>query len=110
MRAEEPASPGADVSVTLAPVVVNASFEMTRPSTAIDSAIRSTWREMDEKRKRDDELARSPVWNARFWSYVPFRLGLSDPKEFFIPSYSTASYRAIDAELRLSEKRALFEH
>ncbi len=107
-RAQESQTPGSDVSVTLAPVVVTATFEMPRPPGTTELAIRALSREMEEKQKRDEEIAKSPLWNARFWGYIPFRLGLSDPKDFFIPNYSTAMYRGLDTEVRRSEKQSLF--
>ncbi len=107
-HAQDSTAPGSDISVALAPVIVTSSFEMPREPGTTELAIRALSREMEQKQKRDEEVASAPVWNARFWSYIPFRLGLPDAKEFFIPNYSTPAYRAFEIELQVSEKQSLF--
>lgn len=92
----------------LTPIVIQGTFELSLRPTATELALKAVERLMVEKQTHDDAIARSPFWNARFWSEIPFTFGLSDPKDFALPSYSTANYRGGEAQVRFSEKQTLF--
>ena len=65
----------------------------------------------DTNKALEEATARSPVFNARFWSYIPMRLesSSSDSSQFFIPSYLMSDYRNAERALQESRKHSLFE-
>ena len=100
-----------ETTVDLPGVVVTSSFELRRTPSAADSFMRYLDRQIDARRAADEAIARTPFWNARFWSYIPIGLGSSsiDPTQFFTPSYLTQDYRNDARVLEESRKRSLFE-
>jgi hypothetical protein len=93
-----------DQVVEIAPIVVTGTFELRRAPTAVDSFTRYLEQQLETKRAEQEAIARSPIWNARFWSFIPIRLESStDSHQFFIPSYSTPEYR--EAARRMDDFR-----
>jgi len=79
-----------DQVVEIAPLVVTGSFELRRAPAAVDSFPRYLEQQSETKRAEQEATARSPIWNARFWSFIPIRLESSiDSHQFFVPGYST---------------------
>ena len=93
-----------DQVVEIASIVVKGTFELRRAPTAVDSFTRYLEQQIETKRAEQEAIARSPIWNARFWSFIPIRLESSiDSHQFFIPSYSTPEYR--EAARRMDDFR-----
>jgi len=83
-----------DQVVEIAPIVVTGTFELRREPVAVDSFTRYLERQIETKRTERDSRDSSPIWNARFWSFIPIRLELSsDSRQFFTPNYLTQEYR-----------------
>ena len=83
-----------DQVIEIAPIVVTGTFELRREPTAVDSFTRYLERQTETKRTEQEAVDRSPIWNARFWSFIPIRLELSsDSRQFFTPNYLTQEYR-----------------
>jgi len=79
-----------DQVVEIAPLLVTGSFELRRAPAAVDSFTRYLEQQSETKRAEQEATARSPIWNARFWSFIPIRLESSiDSHQFFVPGYST---------------------
>jgi len=79
----------------IAPIVVTGTFELRRAPTAGDSFTRYLEQQIETKRAKQEAMAGSPIWNARFWSFIPVRLESSpDSHQFFIPRYCAPEYRA----------------
>jgi hypothetical protein len=90
--------------VEIAPIVVTGTFELRRAPTAGDSFTRYLEQQIETQRVKQEAIAGSPIWNARFWSFIPIRLESStDSHQFFIPSYSTPEYR--EAARRIDDFR-----
>ena len=100
-----------ETTVDLPGVVVTGTFELRRTPTPADSFMKYLDRQIDAKRAAEEAIARAPVWNARFWSYIPIGLGSSsiDPMQFFTPSYLTQEFRNDTRALEESRKHSLFE-
>ncbi len=98
-------------TVDLPGVVVTGSFELRRTPSPADSFMKYLDKEIDARRAAEEAIARAPFWNARFWNYIPMRLGSSsiDPTQFFTPSYLTLDYRNAARALDESRKQSLFE-
>jgi hypothetical protein len=93
-----------DQVVEIDPIVVTGSFELRRAPAAVDSFTRYLEQQSETKRAEQEALARSPIWNARFWSLIPIRLESSiDSHQFFVPIYSTPEYR--EAARRIDDFR-----
>jgi hypothetical protein len=100
-----------ETMVDLPGVVVTGSFELGRTPSPADSFMKYLDKQIDVKRAAEEAITRAPFWNARFWSYIPIRLGSSsiDPTQFFTPSYLTLDYRNAARSLEESRKQSLFE-
>lgn len=100
-----------ETTVDLPGVVVTGTFELRRTPSAADSFMKYLDKQIDAKRAAEEAIARAPFWNARFWSYIPMRLGASqnDSSQFFTPSYLTQEYRNAARALEESRKHSLFE-
>jgi len=100
-----------ETTVDLPGVVVTGAFELRRSPTPADSFMKYLDKQIDARRAADEASARTPFWNARFWSYIPMRLESSsiDPTQFFTPSYLTLDYRNDARLLEESRKHSLFE-
>ena len=88
----------------IAPIVVTGTFELRRAPTAGDSFTKYLEQQIETKRAKQEAMAGSPIWNARFWSFIPVRLESStESHQFFIPSYCTPEYR--EAARRIDDFR-----
>jgi hypothetical protein len=95
----------------LPPIVVTGTFELRRAPSPTDSFARHLEKEIEARRAAEDAVARSPIFNARFWSYIPLRLEScsSNSSQFFTPSYLTSDYRNAARALEESRKQPLFD-
>jgi hypothetical protein len=93
-----------DQAVEIAPIVVTGTFELRRAPTPVDSFTRYLEQQIETKRAEQEAIAGSPIWNARFWSFIPIRLESSmNSYQFFVPNYSTLEYR--EAARRIDDFR-----
>jgi len=97
--------------VTLPPMVVTGTFELRQGPSVTDLFTQHLMRQAEAKRALDEATARAPLFNAKFWSYIPMRLesSSSDSSQFFTPSYLTLDYRNADRALQESRKQSLFD-
>jgi hypothetical protein len=97
--------------VMLPPIVVTGSFELRQGPSVTDLFTQHLQRQIEAKRALEDATASSPIFNARFWSYIPMRLesSSSDSSQFFTPSYLTTDYRNAERALQESRKQSLFD-
>ena len=97
--------------VTLPPIVVTGTFELRQTPSTIDLFTLHLQRQMVTKRTVEEMVARSPLFYARFWAYIPMRLesSSSDSSQFFTPSYLTTDYRSAERALQESRKQSLFD-
>ncbi len=107
LRAQNSQPAKSEVVAELAPMVISGSFELQRQPAIIDLAIKDV--ERQSKQKAAEEAARAPLWNARFWQYVPIHLGPSDDQVFFTPSYLSLSNQDAVRALEFSKKHDLFK-
>ena len=95
--------------VEIAPIVVTGTFELRRSPPAVDAFTRYLEKRIEAQREQEEAIARSPIWNARFWSLVPLRLESStNLNEFFVPNYSTIAYREDTRKIDDFRKHSLF--
>ncbi len=97
--------------VTLPPIVVTGTFELRQTPSAIDLFTLHLQRQIETKRALEEATARSLIFNARFWSYIPMKLesSSSDSSLFFTPSYLSTDYRNAERALQESRKQSLFD-
>jgi hypothetical protein len=97
--------------VTLPPIVVTGTFELRQGPSITDLFTQHLQKQIEAKRALEEATARSPIFNARFWSYIPMRLesSSSDSSQFFTPSYLTTDYRNAERALQESRKQSLFD-
>jgi len=97
--------------VTLPPMVVTGTFELRQGPSVTDLFTLHLQRQVETKRALEEATARSLIFNARFWSYIPMRLesSSSDSSQFFTPSYLLPDYRNAERALRESRKQSLFD-
>jgi hypothetical protein len=97
--------------VTLPPMVVTGTFELRQGPSVTDLFTQHLLRQIEAKRVLEEAAARSLIFNARFWSYIPMRLesSSSDSSQFFTPSYLTTDFRNAERALRESRKQSLFD-
>lgn len=95
----------------LAPIVVTGTFELRPTPSFTNSFARDLEKQIEARRATEEAAARSPFFNARFWSYIPIRLESSslNPSLFFTPSYLSADYRNSARVLEESRKQSLFD-
>ena len=90
--------------VEIAPIVVTGTFELRRAPTAGDSFTRYLEQQIETRRAKEEAIAGSPIWNARFWSFIPIRLESSTgSQQLLIPNYSMPEYR--EAARRIDDFR-----
>ncbi len=96
--------------VTLPPLVVTGTFELHQGPSVVDLFTQHLSRQIEARRTVEEMVARSPLFYARFWNYIPMRLESSsnDSSLFFTPSYLSQDYRNAERELRESSKQSLF--
>ena len=106
-------SPRAQEAVVaeLPPMVVTGSFELRPAPSTTDLFAKYLEKEIETRRAADEALSRSPFWNARFWSYIPLRLGAAENNsfEFLTPRYLTLDYLHTERALETSRKQSLFD-
>jgi hypothetical protein len=97
--------------VTLPPIVVTGTFELRQGPSVTDLFTQHLQKQIEAKRALEETTSSSPLFNARFWSYIPMRLesSSSDSSLFFTPSYLKPDYRNSERSLRESRKQSLFE-
>jgi hypothetical protein len=97
--------------VTLPPIVVTGTFELRQGPSVTDLFTQHLLRQMEAKRVLEEATARSLIFNARFWSYIPMKLesSSSDSSLFFTPSYLSTDYRNAERALQESRKQSLFD-
>ena len=95
----------------LPPIVVAGAFELRQAPSVTDLFAAHLEKQIETKQAVEEAVSRSPVFNARFWSYIPLRLESSsiDSSQFFTPSYLTSDYRNSARLLEESSKRSLFD-
>jgi hypothetical protein len=97
--------------VTLPPMVVTGTFELRQGPSVTDLFTQHLLRQAEAKRALEEATARSLIFNAKFWSYIPMRLesSSSDSSQFFTPSYLTPDCRNAERALQESRKQSLFD-
>jgi hypothetical protein len=96
--------------ITLPPMVVTGTFELRQGPSVTDLFTQHLLRQIEAKRVLDEAAARSPLFNARFWSYLPpLQNCSSDSSQFFTPSYLTTDFRNAERALQESRKQSLFD-
>jgi hypothetical protein len=96
--------------VTLPPMVVTGTFELLQTPSTIDLFTLHLQRQIEMKRALEETTARSPLFNAKFWSYLPpLQNCSSDSSLFFTPSYLSTDYRNAERALQESRKQSLFD-
>ena len=96
--------------VTLPPMVVTGTFELRQTPSTIDLFTLHLQRQIETKRALEEVTARAPIFNARFWRYLPpLQNCSSDSSQFFTPSYLTTDYRNAERALQESRKQSLFD-
>jgi len=95
----------------LPPIVITGTFELRPGPSITDLFTQYLTRQMEARRTAEEMAARSPLYYARFWSYIPMRLESSstDSSPFLTPSYLTPDYRNAERALEDSRKHSLFD-
>jgi len=96
--------------VTLPPLLVTGTFELRQGPSVTDLFTQHLLKQAEAKRVLEEATARAPLFNAKFWSYLP-RIENSqiDSSQFFTPSYLTTDYRNAESALQESRKQSLFD-
>jgi len=96
--------------VTLPPIVVTGTFELQPDPSVTDLFTQHLQRQIEAKRALEETAASSPVFNAKFWRYLPpLQNCSSDSSQFLTPSYLTSDYRNTARVLEESRKQSLFD-
>ena len=96
--------------VTLPPMIVTGTFELRQAPSVTDLFTQHLLRQMEAKRAMEEATARAPLFNAKFWSYLPqLQNSQIDSSQFFTPSYLTTDYRNAERALQESRKQSLFD-
>jgi hypothetical protein len=96
--------------VTLPPMIVTGTFELRQGPSVTDLFTLHLLRQIEAKRVLEEAAARSSLFNARFWSYLPpLQNCSSDSSQFFTPSYLATDYRNAERALQESRKQSLFD-
>jgi hypothetical protein len=67
-------------------------------------------RQIEAKRVLEEAAASSPIFNAKFWRYLPPLQNCSiDSSQFFTPNYLTSDYRNAERALQESRRHSLFD-
>jgi hypothetical protein len=95
--------------VTLPPMIVTGTFELRQGPSVTDLFTQHLLRQAEAKRAMEEATARAPLFNAKFWSYLPqLQNSQIDSSQFFTPSYLTTDYRNAERALQESRKQSLF--
>jgi hypothetical protein len=96
--------------VTLPPMIVTGTFELRQGPSVTDLFTQHLLRQMEAKRAMEEATARAPLFNAKFWKYLPPLENCSaDSSQFFTPSYLTPEYRNAERALQQSRKQSPFD-
>jgi hypothetical protein len=96
--------------VTLPPIVVTGTFELRQGPSVTDLFTLHLLRQAEAKRTLEEAAARAPLFNAKFWSYLPqLQNSQVDSSQFFTPSYLSTDYRNAERALQESRKQSLFD-
>lgn len=96
--------------VTLPPMVVTGTFELRQAPSVTDLFTQHLLKQAEAKRALEEAAARAPLFNAKFWSYLPqLQNSQIDSSQFFTPSYLTTDYRNSERALQESRKQSLFD-
>ena len=97
--------------VTLPPMVVTGTFELRQQPSVVDLFALHLQKQIEAKKSLEEATARAPLFNARFWNYIPMRLESSSGESslFFTPSYLTNDYRNAERALQESRKQSIFD-
>jgi hypothetical protein len=96
--------------VTLPPMVVDGTFELRQSPSVTDLFTQHLLKQAETKRVLEEAAARAPLFNAKFWSYLPqLQNSQVDSSQFFTPSYLTLDYRNTERALQESRKQSLFD-
>ena len=96
--------------VTLPPIVVTGTFELRQGPSITDLFTLHLLRQAEAKRTLEEAAARAPLFNAKFWSYLPqLQNSQVDSSQFFTPSYLSTDYRNAERALQESRKHSLFD-
>jgi hypothetical protein len=95
----------------LPPIMITGTFELRQGPSVTDLFTQYLTRQMEARRTAEEMAARSPLYYARFWSYIPMRLESSstDSSPFLTPSYLTPDYRNAERALEESRRHSLFD-
>lgn len=96
--------------VTLPPMVVDGTFELRQSPSVTDLFTQHLLKQAEAKRVLEEAAAGAPLFNAKFWSYLPqLQNSQIDSSQFFTPSYLTLDYRNAERALQESRKQSLFD-
>jgi hypothetical protein len=96
--------------VTLPPMTVTGTFELRQGPSVTDLFTQHLLRQAEGKRALEEAVARAPLFNAKFWSYLPqLQNSQIDSSQFFTPSYLTTDYRNAERALQESRQQSLFD-
>jgi hypothetical protein len=96
--------------VTLPPMIVTGTFELRQGPSVTDLFTQHLLRQAEAKRALEEGAARAPLFNAKFWTYLPqLQNSQIDSSQFFTPSYLTTDYWNAERALQESRKQSLFD-
>ena len=99
-----------DQVVEIAPIVVTDTFELRQEPPAVDAFTKHLERQIETKRAEQEAIAESPLWHARFWSFIPIRLESSiDFRQFLTPHYLKPEYREAARAIEYFRVHSLFD-
>lgn len=96
--------------VELTPIVVSGTLQLQLAHPESDRAVQAVENAILQRDAEEKARVRSVLFDAKFWRYIPIKVGLPDEKEFLAPSYSTSAYRSAEKQLRSSESHSLITH
>jgi hypothetical protein len=97
--------------IELPPMVIEGTFELRQTPSVTDRFTLYLQAQIEARRSLEESVARAPLFNARFWSYIPGRLeaAQNDSSQFFLPNYLSADHRETERALRDSQQHSLFD-
>jgi hypothetical protein len=98
-----------DQAVEIKPIVVTGTFELRREAPAVDAFTKHLERQIETKRAEHEAIGQSPIWHARFWSFLPRLESSSDFRQFLTPHYLTPGYREAARSIEYFRVHSLFD-
>ena len=98
-----------DQVVEIAPIVVTGTFELRREAPTIDDFTKHLERQIETKRAEYEAIGQSPIWHARFWSFLPQLESSSNFGQFFTPHYLKSEYREAARPIEYFRVHSLFD-